>query len=312
VIFYGPPGNGKTISTKALMRDVSKRTSPFIESLYVKTFQSFAGPEYGIRQIFLKARQMAPCLLIFEDIDSLVNVSVRSYFLNEVDGLESNHGILMIGSTNHLEQLDPGIAKRPSRFDRKYLFDVPNTAERVQYAEYWRHKLADNKKIDFPAEMSARVADITDGFSFAYMKEAFVAALLVIVARKPAMGKYREDPLSDNLLWNELQRQVENLRREMDDEAVSQEAVAPSPDPVPESVAFPSVPGGLDDVDSNAATLRTHAMRFPLLRGPAERLSYRGRERAARFHSGVQDHSAYPSTPSFTTGRVQPSMPRYL
>ena len=254
VIFYGPPGvsfaiksppdsmkhdrrhnrlssltnldclcaltyqNGKTISTKALMNDVSKRTSPTIESLYVKTFQSYAGPEYGIRQIFSKARQMAPCLLIFEDIDSLVNVSVRSYFLNEVDGLESNHGILMIGSTNHLEQLDPGIAKRPSRFDRKYFFDDPNKEERIQYADYWRNKLKDNKKIDFPEEMSPAVADITDGFSFAYMKEAFVAALLVIVAKKEK--KYARaiggDPLSDNLLWNEIRRQVDNLRKEMD------------------------------------------------------------------------------------------------
>src|ERR1700710_322743 len=150
------------------MHDVSKSTSPSITSLYVKSFKSFAGPEYGIRQIFLKARQMAPCLLIFEDIDSLVDVSVRSYFLNEVDGLESNHGILMIGSTNHLERLDPGIAKRPSRFDRKYLFEDPSWMERVLYSEYWRNKLRNNDKIDFPKEMSTKVADITKGFSFAY------------------------------------------------------------------------------------------------------------------------------------------------
>ena len=200
------------------MNDASKRTLPAIESLYVKSFNSYAGPEYGIRSIFSKARQMAPCLLIFEDIDSLVNVSVRSYFLNEVDGLESNHGILMIGSTNHLEQLDPGIAKRPSRFDRKYFFDDPDKDERIQYAEYWRNKLKNNKKIDFPEEMSAAVADITHGFSFAYMKEAFVAALLVIVAKKEK--EYPRvnggDPLSDNLLWNEIKRQVNNLRKEMD------------------------------------------------------------------------------------------------
>jgi len=220
VIFYGPPGNGKTISTKALMHQVSQRTSPPIETLYVKTFTSYGGPEYSIRQIFLKARQMAPCLLIFEDIDSLVSPAIRSYFLNEVDGLESNHGILMIGSTNHLDRLDPGIAKRPSRFDRKYLFDDPTREERTQYAEYWRGKLRDNKKVDFPREMSARVAEITGGFSFAYMKEAFVAALLVIVAkgdRKEMLIRER-DPLSDNVLWNEIKRQVENLRKEMDGE----------------------------------------------------------------------------------------------
>ena len=202
------------------MHDLSKETSPTIETLYVKSFTSYGGPEQGIRQIFLKARQMAPCLLIFEDIDSLVSPLIRSYFLNEVDGLESNHGILMIASTNHLERLDPGIAKRPSRFDRKYFFDVPTKEERVQYADYWRHKLRNNKKIDFPAEMSARVADITADFSFAYMKEAFVAALLVIVARTSTSykNKSREDNLSGNILWKELKKQIEALRNEMEGE----------------------------------------------------------------------------------------------
>ena len=279
------------------MHDVSKRTSPAIESLYVKTFNSYMGPEFGIRQIFLKARQMAPCLLIFEDIDSLVNVSVRSYFLNEVDGLESNHGILMIGSTNHLERLDPGIAKRPSRFDRKYFFDVPDHGERIQYAEYWRNKLKSNKKIDFPEEMSKRVADITDKFSFAYMKEAFVAALLVIVAHKPdekAMEKGR-DPLSDNLLWNELKRQVENLRREMEDE--DEDAVAAPPAP----------PAPLDN-GSGFEAGRAQAMRMAT-RAPADRLSFRGRERSARFHGGLQEpgHSGPPSL----SGRIHGGVPRY-
>lgn len=201
------------------MHDVAKRRHPSVECLYVKTFNSYMGPEAGIRQIFLKARQMAPCLLIFEDIDSLVNVAVRSYFLNEVDGLESNHGILMIGSTNHLDKLDPGIAKRPSRFDRKYFFDVPNRDERIQYSEYWRNKLRNNKKVDFPKEMSARVADITEDFSFAYMKEAFVAALLVIVANtgEEMHMRHWEDPLSGNVLWKEIKRQVENLKKEMEE-----------------------------------------------------------------------------------------------
>ncbi|CAG8950277.1 hypothetical protein HYFRA_00006769 [Hymenoscyphus fraxineus] len=228
VIFHGPPGNGKTISTKALMHDMTKRLDPTIENLYVKSFNSYGGPERGIRDVFLKARQMAPCLLIFEDIDSLVSPLTRSYFLNEVDGLESNHGILMIGSTNHLERLDPGISKRPSRFDRKYYFGNPDREERVQYAEYWRNKLAKNEKIEFPQEMCGRVADITDEFSFAYMKEAFVAALLVIVARteeeemrRPTLrevAERMEDDLNKNILWRELKKQVKALRDEMEDE----------------------------------------------------------------------------------------------
>lgn len=148
---------------------------------------------------------------------------------NKHQGLESNHGILMIGSTNHLAQLDPGIAKRPSRFDRKYEFNDPNREERVQYAEYWRNKLKNNKKVQFPPEMSARIADITDGFSFAYLKEAFVAALLVIVANSGEKEiSRRGDPLSDNLLWNEIKRQVENLRKEIEDESASASDTLPS------------------------------------------------------------------------------------
>lgn len=70
----------------------------------------YAGPEYSIKQVFGKAREFAPCYLVFEDLDSIINDSVRSYFLNEVDGLKSNDGIFMVGSTNHLERLDPGIS----------------------------------------------------------------------------------------------------------------------------------------------------------------------------------------------------------
>jgi len=123
---------------------------------------------------------MAPCLLIFEDLDSLVEKKTRSYFLNEVDGLESNDGILMIGSTNHLDQLDPAISKRPSRFDRKYHFKVPSEQERVAYCEYWRQKLVDSDLVEFPDALCPIIAKMTGGFSFAYLKELFIIALLSI------------------------------------------------------------------------------------------------------------------------------------
>jgi transitional endoplasmic reticulum ATPase len=123
-----------------------------------------------------------------------VNDRVRSFFLNQVDGLNNNDGILMIGSTNHLERLDPGISKRPSRFDRKYLFPNPNFDERTQYAQFWRKKLLGDaagevdeegkKEVEFPEKMCKAVAGITDGFSFAYIQEAFVASLLAIAARE--------------------------------------------------------------------------------------------------------------------------------
>jgi transitional endoplasmic reticulum ATPase len=166
----------------------------------------------------------------------------------------------MIGSTNHLEKLDPGIAKRPSRFDRKYLFDVPSRDGRIQYSEYWRNKLRNNKKVDFPEEMSARIADITGDFSFAYMKEAFVAALLVLAAKtseEPYIMRQWEDPLSGNSLWKEIKRQVENLRKEMDEESADSSSLNMM------SGMWPALSTILDDRSPPARPIDIHRNAMP-------------------------------------------------
>ncbi len=246
VIFHGPPGNGKTISIKAMMHSLYDREDP-VPTLYVRSLASYGGPEYAISLIFGKARQMAPCFLVFEDLDSIVSDAVRSYFLNEVDGLQDNDGIMMVGSTNHLERLDPGISKRPSRFDRKYLFPDPNMEERVKYCEFWRRKLDDNEDIEFPEALCKAIAGITKGFSFAYIQEAFVAALLAI-ANGDASSKEMEEEgpfgkqyefkrcvckmsnfetmvrckvddeqdLGKFVLWREIKKVIKTLREELD------------------------------------------------------------------------------------------------
>lgn len=81
VIFHGPAGNGKTISIKALMHSLFEKYQDTIASLYVKS----APRTWDIRNIFQMARYQAPCLLIFEDIDTIVTPNSRSYFFNEVD-----------------------------------------------------------------------------------------------------------------------------------------------------------------------------------------------------------------------------------
>ena len=224
LIFHGPPGNGKTISIKAIMHTLYNSSSP-IPTLYVKTLKSFAGDEYSIGMVFGRARAEAPCLLVFEDLDSLVTPAARSYFLNQVDGLQANDGILMIGSTNHLDLLDPGISKRPSRFDRKYLFPDPNLEQREMYCEYWRGKLSDNPEIEFPKVLVDAIANITDGFSFAYLQEAFIASLLLIArdldieleAPESFSGIHvGDDSLNKFKLWRVIKHQVSVLRKELE------------------------------------------------------------------------------------------------
>ncbi|KAF8138498.1 hypothetical protein EV363DRAFT_1314075 [Boletus edulis] len=133
LIMYGPPGK---LSNQVIMKTCMERG--FIP-LYVKSFQSPQGEEVSMENVFRKTRQLAPCVL---------------------DGLEGNDGLLVIGSTNHFDRLDPGLSNRPSRFDRKYLFDDPNYEERVLYAK--------------------KLQALTQGFSFAYLKEAFMSTLVRI------------------------------------------------------------------------------------------------------------------------------------
>lgn len=247
IIFHGPPGNGKTVSIKAMMHSLYDRDDP-VPTLYVRSLASYGGPEYSISLIFSKARQMAPCFLVFEDLDSIVSDAVRSYFLNEVDGLQNNDGIMMVGSTNHLERLDPGISKRPSRFDRKYLFPDPNLEERVEYCEFWRRKLDGNEDVEFPSSLCPAIAGITKGFSFAYIQEAFVAALLAIANGDVAEETEGEEPAGEDfeitsvdltsfgdlyresckvesgkelekfVLWREIKKVVKTLREELEAE----------------------------------------------------------------------------------------------
>ena len=168
---------------------------------------------------------MAPCLLIFEDIDTIVTPMSRSYFFNEVDGLENNDGLFMVASTNHLDQLDPGLSSRPSRFDRKYLFPLPSESERVLYCEYWREKLKSKPAIKFPKKLSPAIAGVTKDFSFAYLKEAFVATLLVIAGhRSEDFIRSGDDDeggdLDDYELWREMKKQVKLLRDDMNTQPV--------------------------------------------------------------------------------------------
>ena len=124
----------------------------------------------------------------------------------------------MVASTNHLDQLDPGLSSRPSRFDRKYLFPLPSQAERILYCDYWREKLMSKPSIKFPKMLSPAIAGITQDFSFAYLKEAFVATLLAIAGNRSENGIEDEEDgdLDKYELWREMKRQVKLLREDMD------------------------------------------------------------------------------------------------
>ena len=258
VILHGVPGNGKTLSIKALINSLAARPEP-VPSLYVKSLDACQGPKWSMKTIFEHARKMAPCLLIFEDLDSMVEDKTRSYFLNEVDGLDSNEGILMIGSTNHLARLDSAITKRPSRFDRKYHFKLPAEAERVAYTRLWARKFSGSTQLDFPEALCEYIAKITDGFSFAYLQELFVACLLELARGTTgadtdmADEQAEEDAESngDNSSDTVVVEKAEDAAEEGGDEkaqaSTKEQEKAQAPKPKRSVAPLPEIPDELQD-----------------------------------------------------------------
>lgn len=171
VLFIGPPGNGKTHTVKALVNHLSR------PCLYVKAFGSeYESDQENIRRVFARARATTPCLLVFEDLDSMIDDKSRSFFLNELDGFEANTGIVVVATTNYPEKLDPAIADRPSRFDRKYNFELPGLRERVAYVGMWSVEMSPEMRLSPTA--TEKVARATEGFSFAYLKELFLSSMM--------------------------------------------------------------------------------------------------------------------------------------
>ncbi len=172
ILFVGPPGNGKTHTVKALINSMEQ------PCLYVKSFRSpHGGPdELCIRQVFDRARRTAPCILVLEDLDSLLTSQNRSFFLNELDGFAVNIGIVTLATTNHPERLDPAILDRPSRFDRKYPFDLPEQPERQAYITLWNNSLKPSLRLS--DEGVVRLSTQAEDFSFAYLKELFLSSMM--------------------------------------------------------------------------------------------------------------------------------------
>lgn len=213
LLFLGPPGNGKTHMIKGLANELGRPV------LYVRSFYSQYGtPHDNIGRCFERARDSAPCLLVLEDLDALVDDENRSYFLNEMDGFYSNRGILTVATTNHPERLDPAILERPSRFDRKFTFVLPDEEERLRYLQKQNAGLEEALQMAHPALV--RAAKATDGFSYAYLKELVLSSM---------MAWLRED--GKRPMGEVLPEQVESLAGQMKTEADRPE-VPERPDPL--------------------------------------------------------------------------------
>jgi hypothetical protein len=160
LLLYGPPGNGKT----SLVR-VAGSQNPQIPGLILRAGDGFDDDQ--LAAVLDRWRDLAPAILVIEDLDWLLRASQVnvSTFLNALDGVDRHgQGLLLIATTNHPESLDPAINQRPGRFD--VAIEVPPPKRGLRVAFFRRSCVKDLGDV-----VIERLADRTDGLSFAHLRE---------------------------------------------------------------------------------------------------------------------------------------------
>ena len=187
VLLHGPPGTGKTLIAKALAKMTE---SNFISVKGPELLSKWVGEsEKGVREIFRKARQAAPCIIFLDEVDALVprrgtgssdshvTENIVSQILTEIDGLEELHNVLIIGATNRLDIVDEAIL-RPGRFDRIIEVGNPDSKGRRNIFEIHTKKKPLANNIDLK-----KLVEVTDGFSGAEIAAITNRAAIVALKR---------------------------------------------------------------------------------------------------------------------------------
>ena len=194
LLLYGPPGTGKTMIAKAV---ASTSEANFISIKGPELLSKWVGEsEKGIREVFRKARQAAPCIVFFDELDSVaphrsggeagdsrVTERIVSQLLTEMDGLEDLKGVVVIGATNRPDIVDEALL-RPGRFDRLLEISLPDNEARKEILKIHTSK----KPLDKTVSLD-KLVELTKGYSGADIAALVNAAAMSAIKEYVAVNR---------------------------------------------------------------------------------------------------------------------------
>ncbi len=187
ILLYGPPGTGKTLLAKAV---ATESQANFISVKGPEVLSKWVGEsEKAVREVFRKARETAPCIVFFDELDSIaprrglhtdagVTDRIVNQLLTEMDGMQTLKGVVIMGATNRPDILDPALL-RPGRFDRVLYVPPPDRAARLQIFKIHTRGMPLDKDVNLED-----LAAITEGYT---------GADIEAIVREAAMSAAREN-----------------------------------------------------------------------------------------------------------------------
>ena len=190
ILLHGPSGTGKTLLAKAV---ATQSEANFVSVRGPELLSKWVGEsERGIREIFRRARQASPCVIFFDEIDSIapirgaggetaVTERVVSQLLTELDGMENLHGVVVLAATNRADMIDPALL-RPGRFDKIIQIPLPDKESRKSILKINAEKIPvvtdtnDPEHVDFE-----KISEMTDGLSGADVASIANTAVSLVI-----------------------------------------------------------------------------------------------------------------------------------
>ena len=190
IILSGPPGTGKTMYAKSIAAECHLSTILISSEMIRNT--------HDVKSTFRLARKLAPSLIIVEDIDTAGTVSrkfanhpILGEYLQAMDGLESNDGVIVLATTNHTEDIDPAISDRPGRFDRIIEVGLPNLTQRREIIEILLRKYPVAK---VTKSTVSHLVKHSSELSGAWIREIIQSALILAISQE------RDEIINDDLI----------------------------------------------------------------------------------------------------------------